>query len=129
VYLVQVFLLLIGQQGLVYFFRYLSLLPISWRIVQILRQRRKKTTNIAQTTLSAGQAATHQAKPLLSVNNCTPLVISRNDKIYQLTLSHRKLALKKKNGEKYNFGATKSMNHLKHSETSCVPAANFCQNV
>ncbi len=51
-YLVQVFLLLIGQQGLGDFFRYRSLLPIGWRIVQILRQRRT-----APTTLSAIQAA------------------------------------------------------------------------
>ncbi len=45
----QVSLLLIGQQGLVNFFRYRSLLPIGWRIVlvHILRQRRRKTTNTA----------------------------------------------------------------------------------
>jgi hypothetical protein len=35
VYLVQVSLLLIGQQGLGHFFRYRLLLPIGWRIVQI----------------------------------------------------------------------------------------------
>jgi hypothetical protein len=36
----------------------------------------------------------HQANPLLSMNNYTALVISRNDKIKQLTfLSQRKLAL------------------------------------
>jgi len=57
VYLVQVFLLLIGQQGLGHFFRYRPLIPIGWRIAQILRQRRRKTTNTAQTTLSAIQAA------------------------------------------------------------------------
>ncbi len=34
--LVQVFLLLIGQQGLGHFFRYRPLLPIGWRIVQTL---------------------------------------------------------------------------------------------
>jgi hypothetical protein len=43
--------------GLVDFFRYRPLLPIGWRIVQILRQRRRKTTNSAPTTLSAIQAA------------------------------------------------------------------------
>jgi hypothetical protein len=57
VYLVWVSLLLIGQQGLVDFFRFRPLLPIGWRIVQILRQRQKKTTNTAPTTLYAGQAA------------------------------------------------------------------------
>ncbi len=46
VYLIQVPLLLIGQQGLGHFIRFRPLLPIGWRIVQILRQRRRKTTNI-----------------------------------------------------------------------------------
>ncbi len=36
-YLVQVSLLLIGQQGLGHFFMYLPLLPIGWRTVQIVR--------------------------------------------------------------------------------------------
>jgi hypothetical protein len=39
-YLVHVSLLLIGQQGLGHFFRYRLLLPIGWRIVQILRHCR-----------------------------------------------------------------------------------------
>jgi hypothetical protein len=77
-------LLLIGQQGLVDFFRYRPLLPIGWRIVQILRQRRRKTTNTAPTTLSVIK---HQANPLLSVNNYTQLAISRTDKNKQLKLS------------------------------------------
>jgi hypothetical protein len=34
-----------------------------------------------------------QVDPFLSMNNYTPLVISRNDKNKQLTLSQRKLAL------------------------------------
>jgi hypothetical protein len=54
-YLTQVSLLLNGQQDLVDFFRYQPLLPIGWRIVQILRQRRGKTTKTASTTLSAIQ--------------------------------------------------------------------------
>jgi hypothetical protein len=45
VYLTQVSLLLIGLQDLPDFFRYRPFLPIGWRIVQILRQRRGKTTN------------------------------------------------------------------------------------
>ncbi len=49
----RVSLLLIGQQGLEHFFSYRPLLPIGWRIVHILRQRRRKTTNTAPTTLSA----------------------------------------------------------------------------
>jgi hypothetical protein len=57
VYLKQVSLYLIGQQQLVDFFRNQPLLPISWRIVQILRQRRGTTTNTAPTTLGAIQAA------------------------------------------------------------------------
>jgi hypothetical protein len=55
--IVQVSLLLIGQQGLGHFFRYRLLFPIGWRIVQILRQRRRETTNTAPTTISAIQAA------------------------------------------------------------------------
>jgi hypothetical protein len=81
-YLVPISLLLIGQQGL-------PLLFIFWRIVQILRQRRRKTTNTAPTTLIAIQA---------TMNNYTPLVIRRNDDNKQLTLlSQRKLALTGKN--------------------------------
>ncbi len=53
VYLVQASLLLIGQQGLGDFFRYRPLLPIGWRIVQILCNRQRKTTNTAPTTLNA----------------------------------------------------------------------------
>jgi hypothetical protein len=70
-------LLLIGQQDLVDVFRNWPLLPIGRRTVQILRQRWRKTTNTATITLSAMQAASN---PLLSMNNYTPLVISRNDK-------------------------------------------------
>ncbi len=83
VYLVKVSLFLICQQGLEDF-RYQLLLPICWRIVQILRQCRRKTTNKAPTALSAIQASSYY----------TPLVIRRNDKNKQLTLlSQRKLAL------------------------------------
>jgi hypothetical protein len=57
VYLVQVSLLLIGLHGLGHFFKYRPLLPIGRRIVQILRQRRRKTTNTAPNTHSAIQAA------------------------------------------------------------------------
>jgi hypothetical protein len=51
VYLVQVSLLIISS-GIGPCFP-----CIGWRIVQILRQRRRKTTNTATTTLSAIQAA------------------------------------------------------------------------
>jgi hypothetical protein len=40
VYFVQVFSLLTGQLGLRHFFRYRPLLPIGWRNVQIVHQRR-----------------------------------------------------------------------------------------
>jgi hypothetical protein len=73
------------------------LLPIGWRIVQILRQRQKKTTNTGQRQSLLVQYK-HQANPLLSRNNYAPLVIRRNDKNKQLTLlSQRKLALTAKN--------------------------------
>jgi len=59
VHLTQLSLLPIGQQHLVDFFRYRPLLPIGWRIVQVLRQR--QGPNTAPTTLSAIQAASQSA--------------------------------------------------------------------
>ncbi len=49
VYLVQVSLLFTGQKGLGHFIRHRPWLPIGWRIVQILRQRRRKMTNTGTT--------------------------------------------------------------------------------
>jgi hypothetical protein len=79
VYLVQVSLLLIGQQGLGDLFRYRPLLPIDWRITQILRQRRRNTTNTAPITVLLVRYK-QQANPLLSIFNYSPLVIIRNNK-------------------------------------------------
>ncbi len=77
VYLVQVSVLLIGQQGLGHFFRYRPLLPIGWRTVQIVRQRRRKITNAASTTLSA----------ILSMHNyILHLWLARMSKIVFLSL-------------------------------------------
>jgi hypothetical protein len=45
-YLVQIFMLLIGQHGLGQVFRYRPLLPIGWMSVQIVSQHRMKMTNI-----------------------------------------------------------------------------------
>ncbi len=56
-YVVQVSLLLIGRQGLVDFFKDRHLLPIGRRIVQILHQRRRITTNSAPIVLGAIQAS------------------------------------------------------------------------
>ncbi len=93
VYLVQVSLLLVAQQDLADFFRYRPLLPIGWKIVQILRQRRRNTTNTAPTTFSA--ICNTSSKPIHFYH---PLVMSRNDKNKQLTLlSQRKLALTTRN--------------------------------
>ncbi len=77
VYLVQVSLLLIGQQGLVDFFRYRPLLPIGWRIVQILRQTIQRQLVLVQYK--------QQANPLLLTHNYTSFVISRIDKNMQPT--------------------------------------------
>jgi hypothetical protein len=88
VYLEQVSLLLIGQQG--------SsgsgpCFPLTGRLCKILSQRHRKITNTAPTTLVQCK---QQANPLLSMNNYTPRVISGNDKNKQLTLlSQCKLAL------------------------------------
>jgi hypothetical protein len=57
IYLVQVSLPLIGQQGMGDFFRYQPLLPIGWRTVKILCQRRRKMTNTAPTIFRAIKAA------------------------------------------------------------------------
>ncbi len=80
------------------------LLPIGWRIVQILRQRRRKTTH-----------------PLLSMHSCTPLVISGNDKNKQLTLlSRRKLAL--------TIHVIKSRMHLVRQALKLPPVAQVLEN-
>ncbi len=70
VYLVEVSLLLIGRRGLGHFFRYWPLLLIGWRIVKVLRQRRRKTTIQRQPLLVQHKQL---ANPLLSMHNYTPL--------------------------------------------------------
>ena len=88
VYFIQVSLLLICKQGLVNFFRYRPLLPLSGGLckffanAKLLIQRQPLLVQYK-----------HQVNPLFSMNNYTPLVISRNDKYKQLTLlSQCKLA-------------------------------------
>jgi hypothetical protein len=54
---VQVFLLSIGQQSLGHLFRYQPFLLVGWRIVKIVRNCQRKTTNTAPTTVSAMQVA------------------------------------------------------------------------
>jgi hypothetical protein len=94
VYVVQISLLLIGQQGLRHIFRYRPLLPIGWNIVQILRQRRRKTTNTALATFSAIQASCQST----FIDAQLYFMIKSNAKNKQLTLlSQRKLALTGKN--------------------------------
>jgi hypothetical protein len=93
----QTSLLLIGQKGLAHFLE-VSALASHWRrIVQILCQRRRKTTNTAPTTISVIQAAL-QTNSLLLMHNYTPFAISRNDKNKQLALlNQRKLAFTVRN--------------------------------
>jgi hypothetical protein len=83
--------LFICQRSLGHFFRFRPLLPIGWRIVQILRQRRRTMTNTVPTNLSIIQAVRQSIfinEQLYSTCDC------RNDKNKQLTsLSQRKLAL------------------------------------
>ncbi len=93
-YLVQISLILIGQQGLGHVFTCRPLLTIGWRIVQILRKRRRKTTNAAPATFSAIQAASQS----WFVDAQLYSMINSNDKNKQLTLlSQRKLVLTGKN--------------------------------
>ncbi len=83
-YLFQVSLLLIGQQGLEQFFKYCA---------NFMPTPRRKTTNAAPTTLGAIQAACQ-----FTLHNYTPLMISWNVKNKLLTLlSQRKLALTARN--------------------------------
>ncbi len=70
VYLVEVSLLLIGQRNLGHFFRYWPLLLIGWRIVKVLRQRRRKTTIQRQPLLVQHKQL---ANSLLSMHNYTPI--------------------------------------------------------
>jgi hypothetical protein len=53
----QFSLLFISRHSLQDFFRNRPLLPIGWRIVQILRQHQRKTTNTVPNILGAIQAA------------------------------------------------------------------------
>jgi hypothetical protein len=85
VYLVQVSLLHIGQQGLVDFFSYRPLLPMGWRIVQIYANDRGKQPKRQLLVVQYKQ----QANPLLLTQYYTPLVISWNDKNKQLTFIKR----------------------------------------
>jgi hypothetical protein len=82
--LIQVFWLLIGQQGFVDFFWYRPLLPIGWRIVQIYAHAGGKRP-IQRQPILVQYKQHQQANPLLSMDNYTPLVISRSDKNKQLT--------------------------------------------
>ncbi len=94
-YLVQISLLLIGQQGLGHFFRSRTLLHSGWRIVQILLQRRRKTTNTALTTFGAIQAAGQSTLITAQLYSTCDL---GNGKNKQLTLlSQRKLAINARN--------------------------------
>ncbi len=103
--------------GLVDFFRFWPWLPIGLWIVQILRQRRRKTTNTAPTALSATKAA-RESTFIYEKLYYRTLLISRNDKIKQLTLLCQfKLALTAIN----NFLHNKIIGAPKKLKTSCVP--------
>jgi hypothetical protein len=68
----HVSLLLICQQGLRQFVKYRPLPPIGWRIMQTVRQRRRENDQYSDVKYK------QQANPLLSMHNCTPLVIRGN---------------------------------------------------
>ncbi len=127
-YLVQNSFTLLGQQGLKHFFRYRTLPPIGWRIVQIVRQRRRKMRNKAPTTLSATQAASQSTFINAHLYSTCD---SGKDINKQLTLlNQRKLALTAINTFFCNM---KLSGPYKISKTRCVPLLkpsyeNFCQN-
>ncbi len=96
-YLVQVSLLLIGQQGLKHFVRYRPLLPIDWRIVKFYANPGGNPPIQRQPLLVQYK---QQANQFLSMHNYyTPLLISGNDKNNQLTLLNQT----RNNYEKYTF--------------------------
>jgi hypothetical protein len=86
VYLVQASLLLIGQQGFERFFKYQLSLPIGWSICKFYANAGGKRPIHRQSLLVQYN---HQANPLISINNYTLVVLSRNDKNKQLTLSSK----------------------------------------
>jgi hypothetical protein len=97
VYLVKVFLLLIGQQGFGHFFSsgIGPCFPLAGGLSKFYANARGKRPIQRQPLLEQYK---QQANPLLSMNNYTPLVISRNAKNKVLTLlSQRKLALTARN--------------------------------
>ncbi len=84
-YLVKVSLLLIGSDGFGTFLQVSALASHGWRIVQILRQCRRKRNNTAPTTLSAIQASSQSIfinAQFYSTCDCKQLTL----------LSQRKLA-------------------------------------
>ncbi len=95
VYLVQVSLLLICQQGLGHLFRYRPCLPLARGLCKFYANTGARRPIQRQPLLVQYKK---QANLHLSMNNYTPLVISGNDKNKQLTLlSQRKLALTVRN--------------------------------
>ena len=95
-YLIQVSLLLIDQLGLVDFFSsdVGPCFPLAGGLCKFYANAGGKRPIQRQPLLLQYK---QQANPLLSMNNYTPLVISRNDNNKQLTLiSQRKLALTEK---------------------------------
>jgi hypothetical protein len=91
VYLVQLSLLLLGQQGLGHFSRYWPLLPLAGGLCKFYANAGGKRQIQRKPLLMQYK---QQANPLLSMHYYTPFVISGNDKNKQLTLlSQRKLAL------------------------------------
>jgi hypothetical protein len=77
VYLVQVSLLFIGQQGLGHFFRYMPLLPLAGGLCKFYANAGGKQPIQRQLLLVQYKQL---ANPLLSIYKYTPRVISRNDK-------------------------------------------------
>jgi hypothetical protein len=124
VYLIQVSLLLIGQQGLGHYFRCRPCFPHRLNDCANLCQRRRKTTNKAPTTLSAIQASSQS-----TYSNEHLLVIIRNDKNKQLALlSQSKTGIKSNiNFLHYKIiGAPKKI--INQPRSLVRPSSvNFCQ--
>ncbi len=65
-----------------HFFRYQPLLPMGWRTVQIVRQRQRKMTNTATTSLSAIQAASKSTSISMYLRICRSFKSAKHKKVW-----------------------------------------------
>jgi hypothetical protein len=125
----KVSLLLIGQKDLLDFFRYIGpSFPLAGGLCKFFDNAGGKQQIQRQLLLVQYK---QQANPLLSMNNYTPLVVSRNDKNKQLAIIKPKQTSINRN--KDTFCIIKSSETLKNKTNQPRPlvtpsSVNFCQH-